>query len=83
MTRSGSVSCAMLADDRMWTAARCGDVRLLGRGAGDEWVMTKCRGIGFCSKGHAQIRECAVAEIEMRIWTVGLDVVGRPRYYGS
>ena len=45
--------------------------------------MTKCRGIGLCAKGHAHIWECAVGEIEVRIWTIGLDVVGRPRYYGS
>ena len=31
-------------------------------------------------EGHAQIWKCAVGEIEMRIWTVGLDAVGRPRY---
>ena len=33
-------------------------------------------------EGHAQRWECAVGEIVMRIWTVGLDAVGRPPYYG-
>ena len=43
--------------------------------------MTKYRSIGLCAK-DAQIWECAVGEIAMRIWTVGLDAVGRPRDYG-
>ena len=29
-------------------------------------------------EGHAQRWESAVGEIVMRIWTVGLDAVGRP-----
>ena len=70
----------MLADDPTCAAAGCGDVRLLGRGADDEWVAGRTEDevqqhrIG--RERCAQVWECVVGEILMRIRTVGLDAAG-------
>ena len=67
----------MLADDRTWAAAGCGDVRLLGKGADDEWVAGRTedelQGHRIGRERCAQVWECVVGEIDMRVPTIGLD----------
>ena len=55
----------MLADDPTWAAAGCGDVRLLGRGADDEWVAGRTEDE---VQGHRTVRERTRANMGVRGW---------------